>query len=76
MALRLEIVIRGSVTDAAQVQRDEFQEVFSEMEVSVQPHPDGGSKETAKIVVDALRPVAEKLGLRVSIPQPHLTSHP
>ena len=70
LALTLEIVTRDSVAEAGQVQREAFQEAFSELESSVRasnPQPEGGTKETAKIVVDALRPVAQKLGLRISI---------
>ena len=78
LALTLEIVARDSVTDAEQAQREAFEKVFSELESSVKaahPPPEGGTKETAKIVVDALRPVAQKLGLRVSTPEPEPEPH-
>jgi hypothetical protein len=69
LALTLEIVTRGSVTGAAQVQRDAFHKAFSELETSVRAtHPEG-HMETAEMVVDALRLVEEKLRLPASTPQ-------
>lgn len=52
---------RDSVTGAAQVQRDAFREFFSELETSVKAAYSGGR--IVETAVDALRPVAEKLGL-------------
>jgi hypothetical protein len=65
LAVTLEIVTRDSITGAAQVQRDAFHEMFSELETSVNTaHSEGRGVETTKMIVDALRPIAEKLGLR------------
>jgi hypothetical protein len=70
LALTLEIVTRDSVIGAGQVQRNAFHEAFSELETVVQTAgPEGRIMETAEMVVDALRPVAEKLRLPVSTPQ-------
>ena len=64
LMVTLEIVTRDSVTGAAKVQRDAFYEMFSELETSVETaHSEGRGVETTKMVVDALRPIAEKLGL-------------
>jgi hypothetical protein len=72
--LTLEIVTRDSVTGAAQTQRDAFHETFSELETSVETaHSEGRNVETTRMIVDALRPIVEKLGLRAgatSTPQP------
>jgi hypothetical protein len=76
LAVTLEIVAResDSVTGAAQVPRDAFHDAFSELETSVETaHSEGRGVETTKMIVDALRPIAVKLGLRAgatSIPQP------
>jgi hypothetical protein len=74
LAVTLEIVTRDSVTDAAQVQRDAFHETFFELETSVETaHSEGRGVETTKMIVDTLRPIVEKLGLRAgatSTPQP------
>ncbi|KAF8492556.1 hypothetical protein F5888DRAFT_890509 [Russula emetica] len=74
LAVTLEIVTRDSVTGSAQVQRDAFHETFFELETSVETaHSEGRGVETTKMIVDALRPIAEKLGLRTlatSTPQP------
>ena len=65
LAVTLEIVTRDSVTGAAQVQRDAVHETFSELETSVRTaHSEGRGVETTKMIVDVLRPIAEKLGLR------------
>jgi hypothetical protein len=61
----LEIETRDSVTGATQVQRDAFHETFSELKTSVETaHSEGRGVETTKMIVDALRPLTEKLGLR------------
>ena len=75
LAVTLEIVTRDSVTGAAQVERDAFRETYSELKTSVETaHSEGRGVETTKMIVDALRPIAEKLGLRAagatSTPQP------
>ena len=71
LAVTLEIVTRDSVTGAAQVQRDAFHDTFSGLETSVETaHSEGRGVETTKIIVDALRPMAEKLGLRAGSTQP------
>ena len=74
LAVTLEIVTRDSVSGAAQVQRDAFHETFDELETSVEAaHSEGRGVETTKMIVDGLRPIAEKLGLRpgaTSTPQP------
>ena len=74
LAVTLEIVTRDFVTSAAQVQVDAFHETFSELETSVESaHSEGRGVETTKMIVDALRPIAEKLGLcpgATSAPQP------
>jgi hypothetical protein len=70
LALTLEIVTRGSVTDAAQVQRDAFQEVFSELEISVQPHPEGVLKRPPRFW--SMRFAQWQRRLRISMPQPEL----
>jgi hypothetical protein len=70
LALTLEIVTRGSVSGAGQVQRNAFHEAFSELETSVETAgPEGRIVETAKMVVDALRMVAGELALPASTPQ-------
>jgi hypothetical protein len=70
LALTLEIVTRDSVADAGQAQRDAFYDAFSELETFVRTEgPEGRIMETAEMVVGALRPVAEKLGLPVSTPR-------
>jgi hypothetical protein len=74
LAVTLEILTRDSVTGAAQVQRDAFHETFSELETSVETaHPEGRGVETTKMIVDALRPTAEMLGLGAGVTS---TSHP
>ena len=74
LAVTLEIVTRDSVMGAAQVQRDAFHETFSELESSVETaHSEGRGVETTKMIVDALRPIAEELGPGAgftSTPQP------
>ncbi len=65
LAVTLEILTRDSVSGAAQVQRDAFHEALSELETSVETaHSEGRVVETTKMIVDALRPIAEKLALR------------
>jgi hypothetical protein len=71
LALTLEILTRDSVTGAAQVQRDAFHEAFSELDAFVTTaRAEGRILETAEMVVEALRPVAQRLGLLASTPQP------
>ena len=74
LAVTLEIVTRNLVSGAAQAQRNAFREVFSELKTSVEiAHSEGRVMETTKMIVDALRPVAEKLGLPAGVastPQP------
>ena len=74
LAVTLEILTRDSVSGAAQVQRDAFHETFSELETSVETaHSEGRGVETTKMIVDALRPTAERLAPRAgatSTPQP------
>ena len=74
LAVTLEIVTRDSVTGAAQVEVDAFHETFSELEASVEgAHTEGRDVETTKMIVDALRPIAERLRPRAggtSTPQP------
>ena len=76
LSVTLEIVAResDSVTGAAQVQRDAFHNAFSELETSVDTaHSEGRGVETTKMIVDALRPIEEKLRLgagATSTPQP------
>ena len=74
LAVTLEIVTRDFVTSSAQVQVDAFHETFSELETSVESaHSEGRGVETTKMIADALRPIAEKLGLcpgATSSPQP------
>jgi hypothetical protein len=74
LAVTLEIVTRDSVTGAAQVQRDAFQDTFSKLKTSVETAlSEGRGVETTKMIVDTLRPIAERLGLRAgatSTPQP------
>jgi len=74
LAVTLEIVTRDSVTGAAQVQRDAFHETFSQLETSVDTAlSEGHGVDTTKMIVDALRPIAEELGMRAgatSTPRP------
>ena len=74
LAVTLEIVTRDSVTGAAQVEVDAFHETFSELETSVESaRTEGRDVETTKMIVDALRPIAERLRPRAggtSTPQP------
>jgi hypothetical protein len=73
LALTLEILTRESeyVTGAAQVQRDAFREAFSELDTFVgTERRKGRIVEIAKMVVEALRPVAQKLGMLPSTPEP------
>ena len=61
LALTLEIVTRDPVTNAAHVQRDAFLEAFSDLVDFVETaQPDRRITETAEMVVDALRSMAEK----------------
>ena len=76
LALTLEILTRDSVTGAAQEQRDAFREVFSELDAFVKTkHAEGHVMETAKMVVDTLRPVAETLERTGQTPQCELERH-
>ena len=76
LALTLEILTRDSVTGAAQEQRDAFREVFSELDTFVNTkHAEGHVMETAKMVVDTLRPVAETLRRTGPTPQRELEPH-
>lgn len=76
LALTLEILIRDSVTGAAQEQRDAFREVFSELDTFVNTkHAEGQVMETAKMVVDMLRPVAETLRRTGPTPQREMEPH-
>jgi hypothetical protein len=76
LALTLEILTRDSVTGAAQEQRDAFREVFSELDTFVNTkHAEGHVMETAKTVVDTLRPVAETLRWTGPTPQRELEPH-
>ncbi|KAF8486399.1 hypothetical protein DFH94DRAFT_713146 [Russula ochroleuca] len=71
LALTLEILTRESVTGAAQVQRDAFQETFSELDRFMETERRKGHIiEIAEMVVEALRPVAQQLGLLASTPEP------
>ena len=71
LTVTLEILTRDSVTDAEQVQRDAFHHTFSGLETSMKTaHSEERGVETTKMIVDALRPMAEKLGLRAGSTQP------
>ena len=71
LALTLEILTRESVTGAAQVQRDAFDEAFTELDTFMETERSKGHIiEIAEMVVEALRPVAQQLGQLASTPLP------
>ena len=71
LALTLEILTRESVTGAAQVQRDAFDEAFTELDTFMETERSKGHIiEIAEMVVEALRPVAQQLEQPASTPQP------
>ncbi|KAH9990712.1 hypothetical protein BJV77DRAFT_1011744 [Russula vinacea] len=75
LALTLEILTRESefVTGAAQVQLHAFREAFSELDRFVQTEcRKEHIVEIAELVVKALHPVAQRLGMLPSTPQPEL----